>query len=144
MSFALISLRTDEISLFIMPSMMENMVITSLPLDRTKIPVRKQLLPYRPYPLGCMSAGKRLSDMPSSEPTRTFRQPSRFLDFTPSKQSKRGCPSSVAEISNRFCRCGLSVLPISTHSSPFAGSTPANSEAGTLTFSPLTADTRTQ
>ena len=124
-------MRTDDISLFIMPSMMENMVITSLPLPRTKTPVRKQLLPYRPYPPGCMSAGKRLSDMPSSAPTLTFRQPSRLLELTPSRQSKRGWPSSVAEMRIRFCRDLLSVLPISTTSSPFTGSTPANSEAGT-------------
>ena len=37
----------------------------------------------------------------------------RFLAFTPSRMSIRGCPSSVAAMDIRFCRSGVSVLPIS-------------------------------
>ena len=56
----------------------------------------------------------------------------------------RGCPSSVADINMRFCLSVSSVLPISTHSSPGIGGTPANSSSAIVTLSPVTAAISTQ
>ncbi len=71
--------------------------------------------------------------MPSRLPNRVRRLPAKPLPFTPLYTSISGWPSSVAEIRMRFWRSVFSVLPISTHSSPAAGTTPPNSLLATFT-----------
>lgn len=126
------------------PSVISNRVRMSSPVINTNVPFSHTLSAYRPFPFGCLSAGKALLLMPSSLPSRQRRQPLKFLAFTPSRMSIRGCPSSVAAMDIRFCRSGFSVLPISTHSSPASGFTPPNSLTGTSTPPAITEATSTQ